>query len=297
MRQKILVTGATGFVGQAVIRQLCADGHQVWAGSRSGQHVLNAQGVKLNITRQDSVTQIMDIIQPNAVIHLVGIIDEEQQSFEAVHVQGTQHILSSLQKGTRYLHMSALGADLHSKSKYSSTKARAEQLVQQASLANDLGATIFRPSLIFGEGDDFFGRVLKNLVSLPPVVPQIGQGEFPFAPVSVEDVALAFSRVLSLPQTKDKTYELTGPDIFTFRELLLLEMHALGMNKPLLPIPLPLMDRLVPLMGILPHPPITMDQYIMLKAGNVADPLPAAEAFDLPLIRLWPRLAELLRRT
>lgn len=294
-KKRVLVTGATGFVGRAVVAQLLQDGHEVWAGSRGGRCVGEAAGIRLDVTHAQSVTAAIESVQPEAVVHLVGIIDESKQSFEKVHVQGTRHLLEVLPRGVRFLHMSALGADLESDSAYSRTKAHAERLVREASLHGGHGATIFRPSLIFGRGDDFFGRVLKDLVTLPPVVPQIGDGHFPFSPVSLEDVALAFSRALSRPDTADRIYELVGKDTFTFRELLLLEMRALDLNKPLLPVPLALMDRMVPLMGLLPKPPITADQYAMLKAGNTADPEPAAQALDLPLIRLWPRLAELLK--
>lgn len=293
-KKRVLVTGATGFVGRAVVAQLLQNGHEVWAVSRRGDCVGAAEGIPLDVTRAQSVTAAIESVQPEVVVHLVGIIDEREQSFEMVHIEGTRHLLKVLPRGVRFLHMSALGADLDSESAYSRTKAHAERLVREASLHGGHGATIFRPSLIFGEGDDFFGRVLKDLVTLPPVVPQIGDGHFPFSPISVEDVALAFSRALSRPNTADRTYELVGKDTFTFRELLLLEMRVLGLNKPLIPVPLALMDRMVPLMGLFSKPPITTDQYAMLKAGNTADHEPAARALDLPLIRLWPRLAELL---
>ncbi|AWN23528.1 NADH(P)-binding protein [Deinococcus irradiatisoli] len=290
---RVLVTGASGFVGKAVVGELLRRGHTVLAGSREGQALPGAAGIKLDVTRQDSVQAAVNEVQPGAVVHLVGIIAERgEQTFGRVHVEGTRNVLAALPAGARYLHMSALGADPASQSRYSSTKGQAEQLVR----ASGAAYTIFQPSLIFGPGDDFFGRVLKNLVSQAPVVPQIGDGHFPFRPVSIEDVAAAFAGALARPETVGQTYALTGPVEYTFRELLNLELAALGKRKPVVPVPLPLMNLAVPLMQLLPNPPITKDQYAMLLAGNTADPEAARRAFDLPMLNLEERLPHLLKR-
>lgn len=290
---KILVTGASGFVGKAVVAELVRRGHAVAAGSRRGEGLPGAPGVTLDVTDPASVLRAVAGAEPDALVHLVGIIAEEgTQTFARVHVEGTRHVLAAAPRPVRYLHMSALGADEASASGYSRSKAQAEALVR----GSGLDWTIFRPSLIFGPGDDFFGRVLRDLVSTAPVVPQIGDGKFPFRPVSVEDVALAFAEALERPETVGQTYELTGPQEYTFRELLELELGALGKRKPIVPVPLPLMDLMVPAMGVLPKPPITRDQYAMLKAGNTAPPERARDAFGLPMRRLPDALPGILGR-
>lgn len=294
---RVLVSGASGFVGRAVVAELLRQGHTVFAGSRRGEAVGAAQsqqvqGIKLDVTDAASALRAVQQAQPDAVIHLVGIITQtKEQTFQAAHVEGTRHMLAATPRGARYLHMSALGADPASKSRYSATKGEAETLVR----GSGLDWTIFRPSLIFGQGDDFFGRVLKELVTTAPIVPQIGDGKFPFRPVSVADVAQAFVGALTRPETAGQTYALTGPEEFTFRQLLDEEQRALGQHKPVVPVPLPLMDLAVPLMGVLPKPPITTDQYAMLKAGNTAPNEPARSVFGLPMHRLQDALPGIVK--
>ncbi|MEF2278168.1 complex I NDUFA9 subunit family protein [Deinococcus sp. YIM 134068] len=288
---RVLVTGASGFVGRAVVAELIGRGQTVLAASRRGEAVAGAQGMKLDVTDPAAVLRVFGEANPEAVVHLVGIIQEAgEQTFERVHFEGTRNVLAATPRTARYVQMSALGAREDSGSRYSSTKGRAERLVRESGLSS----TIFRPSLIFGPGDDFFGRVLRELVSTGPVVPQIGDGQFPFRPVSVEDVARAFAGALSLPEAVGQTYDLTGPEEFTFRQLLEMELAALGKKKPIVPVPLALMNLAVPAMQILPKPPITRDQYAMLKEGNTAPNEPARTVFGLPMLRLQDELPRIV---
>lgn len=290
---RVLVTGASGFVGRAVVAELVRRGHTVLAASRRGEAVAGAQGVKLDVTDPAAVLRVVGEVSPEAVVHLVGIIQEAGgQTFERVHFEGTRNVLAATPRTARYVQMSALGAREDSGSRYSSTKGRAERLVRESGLSS----TILRPSLIFGPGDDFFGRVLRELVSTGPVVPQIGNGQFPFRPVSVEDVARAFAGALEQPEAVGQTYDLTGPEEFTFRQLLELELAALGKKKPIVPVPLVLMNLAVPAMRLLPKPPITRDQYAMLKEGNTAPNEPARTVFGLPMRRLQDELPGIVGR-
>jgi NADH dehydrogenase len=292
---KVLVTGASGFVGKAVTTELVRQGHTVLAASRRGSELPGAQNLALDVTERESCEAIVQA-EPDALIHLVGIIAERgEQTFERVHRIGTENVLKAagaLPKTVRYLQMSALGADLHSASAYFRTKAQAEEAVR----SSRLDWTIFQPSLIFGPGDEFFGKVLRQLVS-GPLVPLIGDGHFPFRPVWVGDVALAFVQALQRPACLRRTFPLVGPKEYSFRELLELELRALKMpNKALLPIPLAAMRLAVPLMQLLPRPPITRDQYAMLIQGNTGNPEPASHTFDLPLRSLEEVLPELLSK-
>jgi uncharacterized protein YbjT (DUF2867 family) len=300
---KVLVTGATGYVGNSVCEALVEAGHSVVGLSRDGQKSKTASGVSLALNAKveyragdvASGAGLADAMRgAEAVVHLVGIIAEKgQQTFSRVHVGGTRNVLEAAKSAgvKRYLQMSALGAGPQATSGYSSTKYAAEQLVQ----ASTLEWTIFRPSLVFGKGDDFFGRVLKNLVSSGPIVPQIGDGSFPFRPVWVGDVAAAFAQALLSPATVGKVYDLVGPKEYSFKRLLDLEMGVLGMKKPMIPVPIFVMDVMVPLMNLVPAiAPITKDQYAMLKAGNTADPSQMKAAFRLEWRDLERTLPEIL---
>jgi uncharacterized protein YbjT (DUF2867 family) len=287
---KVLVTGATGYVGFYVIKELLEAGHHVVGLARSIGGSKTASGVSLGL--HSSATYLVgDVITGtgvneamtgvDAVIHLVGIIAEKGlQTFEKVHVEGTRNVLEAAKKAgiKRFVQMSALGAGPTAVSGYSSSKYRAEELVRSSGLA----WTIMRPSLVFGRGDDFFGRVLKNLVSQTPIVPQIGDGSFPFRPIWAGDVARAFAQSLEKSATISQVFDLVGPKEFSFKELLDLEMNALGFKKIKIPVPVPIMDIMVPLMNLVPAiAPITKDQYAMLKAGNSADPAPMKAMFNL----------------
>ena len=276
---RVFVVGGTGFVGRHLVDRLLQGGHTPIVLARSSRPLpQGAVFVQGDITRE-----VPDVKGAEAAIYLAGIIREKDQTFRQVHVEGVRNLLVALKRAGvgRLLHMSALGARRGSGSRYHETKAEAEELVRDSGLSY----AIFRPSLIFGPGDEFFGQVLRGLVCGPlPFVPLIGDGSFRFRPVYVGDVAEAFAGALE--RGLEGTFDLVGPKEYTFRELLALVMRTVGRKKPFLPIPLPLMDLLVPLLSPFPFAPITRDQYVMLKEGNTASPSPE-------LMALLPRPCEL----
>ena len=276
---RVFVVGGTGFVGRALVALLLKRGHTpVVLARRPRELPPGAVLVRGDITREAP-----DLTGMEAAIYLAGIIREGEETFRAVHVEGVRNLLSGMRRAGvgRLLHMSALGARRGTPSRYYETKAEGEELVRGSGLSH----AIFRPGLIFGPGDEFFGKILKGLVCNPlPFVPLLGDGGFPFRPVYVGDVAEAF--VKALEGGLEGTFDLVGPKEYAFRELLALVMRGMGRQKPFLPIPLFLLDLVVPLLSLLPFAPLTRDQYVMLKEGSTAPLSP-------PVADLLPRLTPL----
>ncbi|MCL6568530.1 MAG: complex I NDUFA9 subunit family protein [Meiothermus silvanus] len=301
----VLIVGGTGFVGTHLTRCLLQKGHRVQVLSRQGTgSVSGARYIRGNAATGEGLAPAMK--DAEAVIYLVAIIRERgDQTFQQAIVEGTRNTLEAVRAARvrRYLHMSALGAARGTGSRYFEAKAEAEERVRDSGL----DWTIFRPSLIFGEGDDFFAGVLRGLVQggsqnglwYPPlpVIPLIGDGHFPFRPVWVGDVSETFAQALEKPQTIGQTYELVGPQEYTFRELVLRVRDALGSRKPLLPIPIFLMDLALPLLSRIPGFPLTLDQYRMLKVGNTAEPTAMRQVFDLEWRSLEMELPIILKKS
>lgn len=290
---RVLVTGASGFVGRHLAARLVADGHEVVGLSRTAR--VSAAGT-MSWARGDvaSGSGLVDALTGvDAVVHLVGIIREtREQTFEGVHVGGTRNVLAAAAAAgvKRYVHMSALGADAASPIGYRSTKGRAEDLVRDSGLP----WTIMRPDMVVGVGDGFFSGTLRDLVTKAPVVPVVGSGAYPLRPISVHDVTSAFARALETPATQGHCFDLVGPREYTLRELQVLVRDTLGVRKPLVSVPLPLMRLGVHLFRLLPDPPITRDELGMLLSTGHGDPRPAAEAYSLEPRAIEAELASVL---
>lgn len=289
---KVVVTGASGFVGGHVVTHLLSSGHEVVTLTR-GNHPKHGgtQNLLGDVTTGEGLDEAF--AGADAVVHLVGIIRERgQDTFERVHVEGTLNVLAAMKHTgvQRLIQMSALGASADSRSAYQRSKAAAELAVKESVVEY----TILRPSLIFGKGDEFFGGTLKGLATAAPVVPVVGDGSYRLRPVFVADVAAAFGSALSSPAASGETFALTGPRDYSLRELLLLVMGALSIRKPLINVPLALVRFGATLTSFLPNPPVTRDQLAMLVEGSTADPGPAVAALGLELTPLETVLEEVL---
>ncbi|MCL6593199.1 MAG: NAD(P)H-binding protein, partial [Alicyclobacillus sp.] len=246
---RVLVTGGTGYVGQRVVQHLQAAGLEVTVWQRPGtQRPLTALGVRVVEGDLYDVTALALAMQGcGAVVHLVGILREQPRrgvTFQRVHVQATQSVLTAaaLAGVERVCQMSALGARPQAASAYHLSKWQAEECVR----ASGLAWTILRPSLIFGRGGPGpnFVRLLRNLVQRAPFVPLPGDGQFPLQPVALATVAEAV--LAAVRQPRQRVYELGGPEVLTYRQLL--ERVAASLGKPLrlLSVPLPLLQAVVP---------------------------------------------------
>lgn len=267
---RILITGGTGFVGGNLrdalgdrpIRLLVRD--KARAARLAGGNVETIEG---DVTRPETLRGCMNGCE--AVIHLVAIIEETKgATFDGVIHRGTTNVVDEARRVgiKRFIHMSAMGATNDPRYPYLKAKWDAEQVVKRT----DIPWTIFRPSVNFGPGDGFIS-VLANLVRKAPVIPVVGSGKSKFQPISVRDVALSFVRALDDPKTAYQTYELGGPEILTYEELLDTIALRLGKKKLKAHLPVGLMKPVVKLSKPLPkalRPPVTQEQLRMLALDN-----------------------------
>ncbi|TWJ18006.1 complex I NDUFA9 subunit family protein [Geobacter argillaceus] len=267
---KIFASGSTGFVGGHLCAELLGRGHQLrlLTHQRQTSYVAGVEMIAGDVTRSESYVEALRGC--DAVVNLVGIIREfpgRGITFDRLHVEAARAMVAAVRQSgvKRYLQMSALGARPGAISRYHQTKFQSEELVR----ASGLDFTIFRPSLIFGQGDAFV-NMLAGYIRSYPAVPVIGDGRYQLQPISVDDVARCFAVALEMPETIGHTFELCGPDRFSYNELLDVIGRVLGKARVLkVPNPLGLMKLVVPLFQRFSFFPLTMDQLTMLTEGNV----------------------------
>jgi NADH dehydrogenase len=269
---KIFLSGGTGFVGEHLRRALLDRGVEIrlLVRKKGGSLEQCVEAVEGDITLPGTFSHALSGC--DAAINLVGIIREFPArgiTFERLHVEGAKNMLHAARSAgvRRYIHMSALGARPGAVSAYHRSKFCAEELV----CASGLDWTIFRPSIIFGPGDEFVNRLAGFVRSLP-AVPVIGDGSYRLQPIAVADVARCFTMALEMPETCGKTYELCGPDRFTYNELLDTIGCVLGRQLVRkVTNPLAIMKVVVPLLQGFSFFPVTMDQILMLLEENICD--------------------------
>ena len=212
----------------------------------------------------------------DAVVNLVGIL---KGNFDAVHVRGARHVAAAAaEAGVQALvHVSAIGADPEGESHYARSKGEGEAAVRSAFP----GATILRPSVVFGQEDQFINR-LAAMARLAPALPVISGGTR-FQPVYVADVGRAAADAALDPgRYGGETYELGGPQLLTMRELMAWVCEQTGHGRPLIDVPDTAGRLLARLTGWLPGAPITWDQWLMLRRDNVVSAgAKGLEAFGL----------------
>jgi NADH dehydrogenase len=275
--RRIAIFGASGFIGRYVVRDLARDGAVIAACARhaSSAGFLRPMGdvgqiAPLSADLGDPHALAAVVAGADAVVNLVGILYERgKQRFDLAHHQGPGQLAELAQSAgvKRFVHVSALAADANSSSAYGRSKAEGEAAVRAAFP----GATILRPSLVFGPEDNFFNR-FAAMARVSPVLPLIGGGATKFQPVYVGDVAAAVAAALSRDDAAGKTYELAGPAIFTMRQLFELMLHIIGRKRLLMSIPFGLASLEAFFLEWLPQPLLTRDQVRMLRHDSIAAP-------------------------
>jgi uncharacterized protein YbjT (DUF2867 family) len=272
--RRVTILGGSGFIGRYIVKRLARRGAIVTVVSRHagdagflrpmgdvGQIALFEAGIT------DETRLAAALAGSDAVICAAGILYERgRQRFDLVHHQGPALLarLANAAGARRFVHISAVGADPGAPAAYARSKAAGEAAVRAAFPA----ATILRPSVVFGPEDDFFNR-FAALARWLPALPLIGGGHTRFQPVYVGDVAEAAMAALDRHATESATFELGGPRVYSFRELMELLLQEINRHRALLPLPYGLASLQAAFLEWLPRPPLTRDQVKLLQRDNV----------------------------
>jgi NADH dehydrogenase len=278
--QIVTVFGGSGFLGRHTVRALAKAGYRIRVAVRhpANSNYLTPMGsvgqiqlIKCNVAEADQVAEALS--GSVAAINLTGLLSQRgPQSFEAIHVGAAATIAkAAADAGVKALvHVSAIGADPDAVSKYASTKGEGEARVRLAFPE----AAILRPSIVFGPEDKFFNK-FAGLARFLPALPLIGGGHTKFQPVFVGDVAEAVVRCVRDTATRGRIYELGGPNVLSFRELMQIMLRETGRRRLLVPVPFFLASieaffLQIPAMILPVDPLLTMDQVTLLRSDNVA---------------------------
>jgi len=267
----ILVTGGTGFVGTHLIRRLREQNIAVRVVVRNLNKVrliedLGVEIINGDVSDRTSLERAMRGIE--RVIHLVGIIQEGPGvTFQGVHLEGTRNVVDAAKgAGVRhFFYQSALGTRPDGRSAYHKTKWLAEELVRTSGIP----FTILRPSLIYGPGDQFTIR-LSDMIRFSPMIPVIGSGASKVQPIFIDDVVACIVKAVTGDPFLNAGYEVGGPDQLTYEEVTVAIAEAMGVKRPTLHMPLFFVRSMARVFEtVLPKPPVTTDQLVMLQEDNV----------------------------
>jgi uncharacterized protein YbjT (DUF2867 family) len=279
----ILVTGGTGFVGGHLIRRLREKNIPVRAVVRAPEKAgplrdLGVEVVKGDVSDRESLDAAAAGVE--RVVHLVGIIQEAPgQTFKAIHVEGTRTVVAAAKKAGvhHFFHQSALGSRPKAASEYHRTKWEAEDLVRESGIPY----SILRPSLIYGPGDKFTMR-LSDMLKFSPVLPVVGSGKAKVQPIYIDDVVTCIEKAVTGDAHLNEIYEIGGPEQLTYEEVTKAIARAMGIWRPKVNVPMLFMKPMARVLeAVLPNPPVTTDQLIMLEEDNVCSLQDIRDAFGI----------------
>jgi len=277
----VTIFGGSGFLGRHTVRALARAGWRIRVACREPNQAfflrpLGTVGqialTKCDITDPDQVAAAL--AGADAAINLVGIL---YGHFENPHVRGAENVAKAAQAAglSALVHVSAIGADNEAVSHYAQSKGEGEKRVRAAFPA----AIILRPSIVFGPEDGFFNK-FAGMARISPALPLVGGGRTRFQPVFVGDVAAAITSVLGSEAARGRTYELGGPTVYSFRQLMQIVLRETGRRRALVPLPFALARLQAFFLQFAPRPILTPDQVTLLKSDNVVS-LTALSLADL----------------
>ncbi|HVA86300.1 MAG TPA: complex I NDUFA9 subunit family protein [Candidatus Saccharimonadales bacterium] len=307
----ILVTGATGFVGSHTVPALLAAGHRVIGLVRTSASATSLAAGPLAALPVDQrarfSTRTGDVTEPAslpaalagvaAIVHLVAIPRDfnSGRDLARVNIEGTRNVVQAAHSAgvRRFVHLGAMGVVEDPNLHYANSKALAERIVRESSL----DWTILKPSLMWGEGDGFFGIIARLARWSPLVIPVPGNGKSRFQPLWVGDLAHVIVFCLEHPETVGQTHELGGPTYWTYREITREVLGATGRQRVILPMPVPLISLVARANELIHGPfPVASDQLRQLKLDNIGPLDGVSRAFGVEPRAMNGHLGYLRRR-
>lgn len=293
----VTVFGGTGFLGSEIVRAVSAAGFDVRIATRHAprEKPSGTEGrlthFTADVTDEPSVERAVG--GAFAVVNAVSLyVEKGDATFEAVHVEGAARVARCARAAGAELlvHTSGLGTDPASPSAFVRARARGEQAVRGFD-----GSVVIRPSVMFGRDDSFLSAI--ELATRFPLVPLFGNGETRLQPVFVKDVAAAVARMIEDRTRRPAVIELGGAEASSYRRIVELVMARLRRQRLLVPVPFAIWKALAAALAVLPSPPLTRDQVILMQSDNVVTGRTATFA-DLGLRprHFWSLLAECLGR-
>ncbi len=259
---KVLITGGTGFVGSHIVEELEKE-HYLFLTVRNPYKISPSQRVKI-IPFSEEIDEIVLQTKPDTIVNCLGILNEKGNStFKKVHVEYVERLIEGAKKVKvkKIIHMSALGADINSKSRYAKTKAEGEQIIKNSGI----DYIILRPSIILGKGQKLF-EDLKKFSKLTPII-LAPQGKV--QPVHVSDVVETVKKGVEDENLKNIIIELCGNRIVSYKELFEFALSYIGKKRIVIQIPSLFFWFMLPVFRLFPEPPVTEDQLHLLEKDNV----------------------------
>lgn len=293
----ITVFGGSGFLGRHVVAALARRGYRIRVAVRRPNDAMflrpagvvgQVEPVQANIRDDASVARAL--AGAAGVVNLIGVLHESgKQTFAAVHADGAGRVAraAAAAGAASLIQISAIGAAETSPSSYAQSKAAGEKAVRDAMP----GATIIRPAIVFGPGDDFFNR-FAAMARLSPALPLIGGGTSLIQPVYVNDVAEGVARILERAGIAGRTFEFGGPEVKTFRELMELILRETDRTRVLLPVPVFVAKLISYVTQFIPNPPLTPDQVRLLGEDIVVSADASADGRTLEGLGIAPTSVE-----
>ncbi len=265
---RVTVFGGTGFLGQQVVEALLQAGCFVRAAARHPERLTlqheRLETVAVDVRNQQAVEGA--VTGATAVINAVALfVEKGEVTFDAIHVQAAERIARCANSAgvQRLLHISGLGVDEHSSSKFVRARARGEQVVR-AAFAD---AVMVRPSVMFGRNDAFLSSLAG--MTMTPVIPLFGSGDSRLQPAYVLDVAEACARLITAEQLQGTLFELGGAKIYSYKQVVQAVLDFQGRKRPMMPVPFAVWKSMTAVMSLLPNPPLTADQVSLIASDNV----------------------------